>query len=93
MKANEFIKRNGLKYTKERIENCKGFRLVGIEIELEKLIKSHDIVDKYKVFYVPRWNFIADYCKKNRISPFDNHNYDSAGRIYDDAMKDVESCQ
>lgn len=32
---------------------------------------------------VKRWLWIANYCLRNRISPFDNWNYSKASREYD----------
>ena len=47
MKANEFVKKFGWEYAKERMEYCKGARLVGMEIELKRLVESHDLVERY----------------------------------------------
>lgn len=97
LEPQEYIRKYGIKKAREYYDIIKDKPLFSFDadmpIKYKHMIDSHDIVEKYKVFDVPRWNFIADYCKKNRISPFDSHNYNSAGRIYDDAVKDVESCQ
>ena len=93
MKANEFIKQNGLDYAKERLDYCVGARLTKNELELKRLVESHDLIEKYKDCDVPRWHFIADYCYKMKISPYSEHNYVFAGKIYDEALADVESCQ
>ena len=47
MRASEFVKNFGWEYAKERMEYCKGARLVGMEIELKRLVKSHELVMDY----------------------------------------------
>lgn len=75
----------------DEIKPCHG-KLVFDRKEVKRLIKSHELVEKYSAYNNPRWHFIADYCYKMKVSPFSNHNYDCAGKIYDDAIADVESC-
>ena len=93
MKANDFIKKFGWDYAKERMEYCKGARLVGMEVELKRLVESYELIEKYKVYGdSAKWFFVAHYCEKNKLSPFDSHNYDGASSIYEQAIADVESC-
>ena len=44
MKANDFIKKFGLEYAKERLDYCKNARLVGMEVDLKRLVESHELV-------------------------------------------------
>ena len=46
MKANEFVKKFGWEYAKERMEYCKGARLVGMEIDLKRLVESHEFINE-----------------------------------------------
>ena len=45
MKANKFVKKFGWDYAKERMEYCKGARLVGMEIDLKRLVESYELVE------------------------------------------------
>lgn len=93
MKANEFIKKFGLEYAKH-IAYEDSVILVDLDYnDLKRLIESHELVESYMHREEGQWFFIADYCKKNRISPFDSENYEKVKSIYLQAIKDVESCQ
>lgn len=61
--------------------------------DLKRLVESHELVQPYMDRESGQWFFIADYCKKNRISPFDSGNYEKAKKIYLQAIADVESCK
>ena len=93
MKANEFVKKFGLEYAKH-IAYEDSVILVDLDYnDLKRLIESHELVESYMRRESGQWFFIADYCKKNRISPFDSENYEKAKSIYLQAILDVESCQ
>jgi len=81
VKANEFVKKFGWEYAKERMEYCKGARLVGMEIELKRIVESHELV--------------MDYYGLTRAKEHAESNY-TAPEIKDalkQAIADVESCQ
>lgn len=46
-RAIKYVRDNGIKYTKERIEYCKGARLVGVEIDLKQIVAAFELVEKY----------------------------------------------
>ena len=81
MKANEFVKRFGWEYAKERMEYCKGARLVGMEIDLERLVESHELVEKHGGLENAKDEYFS--CVQNN---------EPASYIAK-AIADVESCQ
>ena len=95
MEANEYVKEYGWNYAKERMEYCKGVRLVGMEVELKRLVDSHDIVTRYEGDYgeSAQWFFVVDYCKKHQLSPFVHSNYNEAVLVYNKFVEDVRRCQ
>lgn len=84
MKANEFVKKFGWEYAKERMEYCKGARLVGMEIELKRLVESHELVEKHNGL---------DNAKSliNHFKFIESEHLIPSG--LEKAIADVESCQ
>ena len=81
MKANEFVKKFGWEYAKERMEYCKGARLVGMEIELKRLVESHELVKDY--YGLTR---AKEHAESNYTAP-------ELKAALKQAILDVESCQ
>ena len=82
VKANEFVKKFGWEYAKERMEYCKGARLVGMEIDLERLVASWELITR-------KFGTI-DKAKKYIESAYEFSPFTSAVK---QAIADVESCQ
>ena len=81
MKANEFVKRFGWEYAKERMEYCKGARLVGMEIELKRLVESHELVKEHGSI-----ERVKQYADSAYTAP-------EVEERLNQAIADVESCQ
>lgn len=100
MRAVEFIKKFGWDEAKTRLENANG---LGVDMwlcgwgfhskDLQEYVDAYELVRPYMGSEDGQWFFIADYCKKNRISPFDSENYEKAKGIYLKAITLVEECQ
>ena len=58
--------------------------------DLKRYVDAWGLVQNYINKESGQWFFIADYCKKNRISPFDSTNYEKAKSIYLQAIALVE---
>ena len=88
MKANEFVKKFGLEAAKQKIDflenrsSNKSESKIAMLNDLKRLVESYDLVESYMHCEDGQWFFIADYCKKNRISPFDSENYEKVKSIY-----------
>ena len=107
MKASEFVKEYGwdeakhflkMNKHKERFSIHKpnrGFSYDFIIVsDLKRLVESWELVEDYKNRESGKWFFIADYCKKNNLNPFDSDVYEVVSNKYDEAIKiivDVEA--
>lgn len=67
-----------------------GFNPVDLE-DLKRLVESVDLVKGYVNRESGKWFFIADYCKKNKISPFLSSNYEAASNLFEQAIADYEA--
>lgn len=103
MKANEFVKKFGWDYAKERLDYCKNARLVGIEIELKRLIESHELVNEFFNLEAFGFDKAIELAKKQIEELEDNDTVEFWHRWDDDlsctvarmkqAIADVEGCQ
>ncbi|WPE80214.1 hypothetical protein SB581_12150 [Acinetobacter baumannii] len=59
--------------------------------DLKRLVESVDLVKDYANRESGKWFFIADYCKKNKISPFLSSNYEAATNLFEQAIADYEA--
>ena len=86
MKANEFVKRFGWEYAKERMEYCKGARLVGMEIDLKRIVESHRLIEVEGGIDQVKDTFSFAY--KHGADELTEY-----GKRLKQAIFDVESCQ
>lgn len=95
MKANEFIKKHGLDYAKERLDYCKNARLVGMEIDLKRLVESHDLVEKHGGLISARkyMKFLQSSVDIGLYHGLDDVDYKTEIPLIEQAISDVESCQ
>ena len=96
MKANGFVKENGIEKCKRILDDLTDQGHNGdFYKELKRLVESHELVEIYTRRFNgdAEWFFVSEYCNKNRISPFFSENYNKASGIYKQAIFDVESCQ
>lgn len=87
MRANEFVKKFEWEYAKERMEYCKGARLVGMEIDLKRLVESHELVGRFGGLEMAKGVAAIDDNESylgERFGPCDE---------LKQAIADVESCQ
>lgn len=94
MDAIEFVKKHGLEHSKD-VANGWITNYEDIDLnDLKQIIEAFELVESYKSRFGDdaEWFFVSDYCKKNRISPFFNENYDRASCVYKQAIELVEKC-
>lgn len=80
MKANEFVKKYGWDYARERLDYCRNARLIGMEIDLKRLVESHGLVKEHGTI---------ERAKEYANSPY------TAPEVKErlkQAIEDVESC-
>lgn len=98
MRANEFIRKFGWDEARLAVKGLlpmhEGYPVFDYNSDdLKRYVDAYELVRPYMGSADGQWFFIADYCKKNRISPFDSENYAKAKSIYLEAITLVEECQ
>lgn len=82
-KAIKYVRDNGIQYTKERIEHCKGARLVGIEVDLKQIVEAFELVESYGGYDLAK--------EVKNITPLRRSSYDLIENLKQ-AIELVEKC-